>query len=115
MLDALKQLVMDVDGAWAAALGGMDGLLVDGHTEADVDLTLLVAEHAGLLRAAKQSYELTLSGGTPGEWFVRGETLSAYLLPLQDFFLLLILDGHGNLGQARIYGQQTLKQLETYL
>ncbi len=115
MLAALKQLVMDVDGAWAAALGGLDGLLVDGHSEADVDLTLLVAEHAGLLRAAKQAYEQTLSGGTPGEWFLRGETLSAYLLPIQDFFLLLILDGHGNLGQARVYGQQTLKQLETYL
>jgi uncharacterized protein len=115
MLAALKQLVTDVDGAWAAALGGLDGLLVDGHSEADVDLTLLVAEHAGLMRAAKQSYEQTLSGGTPSEWFLRGETLSAYLLPIRDFFLLIVLDGHGNLGQARIYGQQTLKQLETFL
>lgn len=115
MLAALKQLVMDVDGAWAAALGGLNGLLVNGHSEADVDLTLLVAEHAGLLRAAKLAYEDTLSGGTPGEWFLRGETLSAYLLPIQEFFLLLVLDGHGNLGQARIYGRQTLKQLEEFL
>ena len=115
MLAALKQLVADVDGAWAAALGGLDGLLIDGHSEADVDLGLLIAEHAGLLRAAKLAYEDTLSGGTPGEWFLRGETLSAYIVPIRDFFLLLVLDGQGNLGQARLYSRQALKQLEAYL
>ncbi|WP_420595870.1 roadblock/LC7 domain-containing protein [Deinococcus sp.] len=115
MLAALKQLVTDVDGAWAAALGGLDGLLIDGHSEADVDLTLLVAEHAGLLRATKMAYEDTLSGGVPSEWFLRGETLCAYIVPIRDFFLLMVMDGRGNLGQARLYSQQTLKQLEEFL
>lgn len=116
MLEHLRQLVDDVDGAWAAALGGLDGLLVDGHSNADVDLSLLVAEHAGLLRAASQAYD-TLSGGKAQEWFMRGETLSTYLMPLptQDFFLLLVLDAQGNLGQARMYGFQTMRKLEEYL
>ena len=116
MLEHLRRLVEDVDGAWAAALGGLDGLLVDGHSNADVDLSLLVAEHAGLLRGARQAYD-TLSGGQAQEWFMRGQTLSTYVTPLpgQEFFLLLVLDGQGNLGQARLYGLQTARQLEDYL
>lgn len=116
MLEELRQLVDDVDGAWAAALGGLDGLLVDGHSNADVDLSLLVAEHAGLLRGAQQAYS-TLSGGKAQEWFMRGETLSTYLMPMpgQEFFLLLVLDVQGNLGQARMYGLQTMRKLEEFL
>ncbi len=116
MLEQLRQLVDDVDGAWAAALGGLDGLLVDGHSNVDVDLSLLVAEHAGMLRAATQAYD-TLSGGQAQEWFMRGAALSTYMMPMpgNEFFLLLLLDGQGNLGQARMFGYQTMQQLEGFL
>ncbi|WP_034383677.1 roadblock/LC7 domain-containing protein [Deinococcus sp. YIM 77859] len=116
MLSHLRELVADVDGAWAAAIGGLDGLLVEGHSAANTDLNLLVAEHAGLLRAAQTAYGGTLGVGNACELYLRGERLSVYLHPITpDFFLLLALDGRSNLGQARLYGRETARQLEGYL
>ncbi|MDB5046379.1 MAG: hypothetical protein JWQ08_2429 [Deinococcus sp.] len=116
MLNHLSQLVADVDGAWAAAIGGLDGLLVEGHTATTADLNLLVAEHAGLLRTASAAYSQTLNGGQTRELYLRGERLSVYLHPINaDFFLLLALDGRSNLGQARLYGRDTARKLETHL
>ncbi|WP_216317863.1 roadblock/LC7 domain-containing protein [Deinococcus aestuarii] len=116
MLTHLTQLVTDVDGAWAAAIGGLDGLLVEGHAAADTDLGLLVAEHAGLLRAANASYGETLGDGNPRELYLRGERVSVFLHPITaDFFLLLALDGRSNLGQARLYGRAAARQLEAHL
>ena len=116
MLPHLTQLVTDVDGAWAAAIGGLDGLLVEGHATTSTDLNLLVAEHAGLMRAATGAYSDTLGGGSVRELYLRGERLSVYLHPITtDFFLLLALDGRSNLGQARLYGRDAARKLEAYL
>lgn len=116
MLPHLTQLVTDVDGAWAAAIGGLDGLLVEGHAAADADLGLLVAEHAGLMRAANAAYGDTLAGGSPRELYLRGERLSVYLHPITpQFFLMLALDGRSNLGQARLYGRAAARVLEAEL
>ncbi|GAA5511720.1 hypothetical protein Dcar01_00433 [Deinococcus carri] len=116
MLPHLTQLVADVDGAWAAAIGGLDGLLVEGHAAAVTDLNLLVAEHAGLLRATSAAYGETLGAGAMRELYLRGERLGVYLHPITpDFFLLLALDARSNLGQARLYGREAARQLESYL
>ncbi|MFC5849075.1 roadblock/LC7 domain-containing protein [Deinococcus petrolearius] len=116
MLAELTQLVTDVNGAWAAAIGGLDGLLVEGHAHADTDLSLLVAEHAGMLRAVSSAYTQTLGGGVARELYVRGETLSVFVQPIgSDFFLLLALDGRSNLGQARLYGRDAARRLEAQL
>lgn len=116
MLQHLTQLVADVDGAWAAAIGGLDGLLVEGHTSTNDDLNLLVAEHAGLLRSASGAYTQTLNGGEPRELYLRGERLSVYLHPINhQFFLLLALDARSNLGQARLYGRSAARNLESLL
>lgn len=116
MLAQLTQLVKDVDGAWAAAIGGLDGLLIEGHTNTNNDLNLLIAEHAGILRAAGTSYRDTLNGGSTKELYLRGERLSVYLHPLKtEFFLLLALDARSNLGQARLYGRDTARKLEAML
>lgn len=116
MLQPLTQLVADVDGAWAAAIGGLDGLLVEGHANTNDDLNLLVAEHAGLMRAASSAYAQTLNGGDTRELYVRGERLSVYLHPINPkFFLLLALDARSNLGQARLYGRAAARTLEGLL
>ena len=116
MLSTLKQLVSDIDGAWAAAISGLDGLLVESYSATDIDLSLLVAEHAGMLRSASQAYSQTLSGRQPRELYVRAERLSVYLHPIgQNFFLLLALSGRSNLGQARLYGRDAAQRLETEL
>lgn len=115
MLSELTQLVTDVRGAWAAAIGGLDGLLVEGYCPTAADLNLLVAEHAGLLRAAGAASD-TLGGGQARELYLRGESMSVYLLPINsEFFLLLALDGHSNLGQARLYGHAAARTLEAQL
>ncbi|WP_261663702.1 roadblock/LC7 domain-containing protein [Deinococcus sp. Marseille-Q6407] len=111
MLNELTQLVRDVDGAWAAAIGGLDGLLVEGHSAAEVSLDLLVAEHAGLLRAASDAYAM-VGGGAARELYIRGEQLSVFLQPVNaEFFVLLALDSRANLGQARLYARATAQQL----
>lgn len=116
MLADLTNLVTDVDGAWAAAIGGLDGLLVEGYTPTNADLHLLVAEHAGLLRAAGGVYTQTVNGGKPREFYVRGEQLSVFLQPINDeFFVLLALDGRSNLGQARLYTREAARNLGAFL
>ena len=116
MQNLLTELVADVSGAWGAAIGGLDGLVVEAYANASVDLSLLVAEHAGLMRAVNQAYEVTLSGGESRELFVRGERLSAYLVPIhRDFFLMLALDANANLGQARLYSAETARKLKETL
>ncbi|ADY25975.1 Roadblock/LC7 family protein [Deinococcus proteolyticus MRP] len=111
MLNELTQLVADVDGAWAAAIGGLDGLLVEGHSVTEVSLDLLVAEHAGLMRAVSDAYGM-VGGGQPRELYIRGETLSVFVQPINaEFFVLLALDGRANLGQARLYARAAAGQL----
>ncbi|RTR26658.1 roadblock/LC7 domain-containing protein [Deinococcus radiophilus] len=113
MLQQLTQLVKDVDGAWAAAIGGMDGLLVEGHSAAAVSLDLLIAEHAGLMRGAGDAYGM-IGGGRPRELYIRGEQFSVFLFPVNEqFFVLLALDGgSANLGQARVYTRAAARALE---
>ncbi len=113
MLQQLTDLVRDVDGAWAAAIGGLDGLLVEGHSVTDVSLDLLVAEHAGLMRAASDAYGM-VGGGEAREMYIRGESLSVFVQPItHDFFVLLALeDGRANLGQARLYARAAARALE---
>ncbi|MBZ9753082.1 hypothetical protein GO986_02290 [Deinococcus sp. HMF7620] len=116
MLEHLSQLVKDVDGAWAAALAGLDGLLIEWHSTTDLDLSLMVAEHAGIFRAASSAYDVTLNGGQTRELYLRGERLAVYLHPIKtDYFLLLAIDGRSNLGQARLYGRDTARKLEATL
>ena len=118
MLDEhLSQLVADVDGAWGAAIGGYDGLLIEGYgSNGSMDLSLLVAEHAGLLRAAFTAYESTLAGGKVREFYVRGDFLSAYSLPIgEELFLMVLLENKSNLGQARLYGLDAAKKLKELL
>ncbi len=116
MLDQLTQLVADVDGALGAAIGGFDGLLVEGHSNQAMDLSLLVAEHAGLIRSASHAYQDTLNSGSVREFYVRGDQLGVYALPIgEDFFLMVVVDKTGSLGQARLYGLQAARGLRELL
>ena len=116
MLDQLTQLVTDVDGALGAAIGGFDGLLVEGHSAQAMDLSLLVAEHAGLIRSAAHAYDDTLSAGQVREFYLRGDQLGVYALPIgPEFFLMVVVDKAANLGQARLYGLQAARDLRGLL
>lgn len=121
----LHELLDRVDGAFAVALGTLEGLLVEGVGRRRVDLEAAVAEHAALLRQARAAYagslgtprvEELLVGGHPVVGYARmvragsssREGFSSRRGPL-DLFLLLLLEAGGNLGQAR---WQTAKATE---
>ena len=99
----LQELLDRVEGAHAAAIGTLEGLLVEGVKRRRVDLEAAIAEHAALLRQAQSAYAHTL--GTPRihELLVGGNPVIGYAQMLgEGLFLLLLLGPGANLGQARL-------------
>jgi len=113
----LSNLVVDVDGLYAAALGGVDGLMIEGFSRASmIDLESAVAEHAGLLRQARERYAATMSTPNVREWLVVGDTLVGYVYPIsEDYFLLGVGGPEVNLGQLRLKVAQATEVLKGVL
>jgi uncharacterized protein len=113
----LSNLVSNVDGAIAAAIGGMDGLLVEQFSsEAKLDLSSIVAEHSNLLRNASIAYAGSLDAGEVKEVLIISQKLIGYTIQVTpDFFLTLTLEPNGNIGKARLMGDQALKSLREVL
>ena len=50
--ELLSTLVNDVDGALGAAIGGMDGLLIEQYAaDSSLNLDTIIAEHANILKS----------------------------------------------------------------
>ncbi|WP_243027516.1 hypothetical protein [Thermus albus] len=126
MEEVLHHLLDQVEGAFAAAIGTLDGLLVEGVRRKRVDLEAAVAEHAALLRQAKAAYAGSLGTPRVQELLVGGHPVVGYAqmvrkanprpqgaLPRgehhEELFLLLLMQPEANLGQARL---QTAKAAE---
>ena len=75
--DILDRLLAQADGAVAAALGGMDGLLVEQRPAAGPDLTTVVAELTGALADIRRAVTEALEGGPVTAVDVRGEHVRA--------------------------------------
>ncbi|GAB5603421.1 hypothetical protein FJNA_19470 [Thermus sp. FJN-A] len=120
MEDLLEGLLDRVEGAFAAAIGTLDGLLVEGVRRRRVDLEAAVAEHAALLRQAKAAYAGSLGTPRVQELLVAGHPVVGYACmvratprpkPREDLFLLLLMAPEGNLGQARLQSAKTMEGL----
>ena len=113
----LSNLVLSVDGAIGAAIGGMDGLLVEQFSnEAKLDLSSIVAEHSNLLRNADIAYEGSLDAGKVSEVLIISQKLIGYTVQITgDFFLTLTLEPSGNIGKARLMSDLALKSLREVL
>ncbi len=113
----LSNLVSNVDGANGAAIGGMDGLLVEQFcSEAKLDLSNIVAEHANLLRNASVAYSSSLEAGEVSEVLIISQKLIGYTKQItKDFFLTLALEPNGNIGKARLMTELALKSLREVL
>ena len=111
--EVLSNMVNSVDGAVGAALGGMDGLLVEQFsTEAKLDLAAVIAEHANIIRNARNAYETTLEAGKINEVLVTAERMLGYTRQVNpEFFLTLVLEPRGNVGKARLITDQSLRRL----
>jgi predicted regulator of Ras-like GTPase activity (Roadblock/LC7/MglB family) len=101
--DLLQELLYRVEGAHAAAIGNLEGLLVEGVKRRRVDLEAAIAEHAALLRQARAAYASALGSPTLQELWVGASPVVGYAWMLgKELFLLLLLSPEANLGQARL-------------
>ena len=113
----LSNLVVEVGGLYAAALGGVDGLMIEGFSRAQaVDLESAVAEHAGLLRATRERYAATMSTPAIQEWLAVGDPIVGYVRPVSDeYFLLCVASPEVDLGQLRLKATQAADVLKGVL
>ncbi|MFN3267287.1 MAG: roadblock/LC7 domain-containing protein [Deinococcales bacterium] len=113
----LTQLVNNTDGALGAALGGMDGLLIEQFSnDAKLILSSVVAEHSNLLRSTRVAYEVSLGAGQVDEILVSSEKLLGLTKCINpDFFVALILEPSGNIGKARLFLAAAARQLKGLL
>jgi len=111
--DILGQLVEGVDGALAAAVAGMDGLVIEQHPRESVELAAVVAELTNALRPLQVTVSEHLAGGGMRELIVTSERRIGYARLLDgDLFCLLVLNRHGNLGKARLLSGEIGKKIQ---
>lgn len=110
--EILGRLVDQVDGCVAAAVAGMDGLVIEQVPRGGADLAGVVAEltHAlGGLRASLAG----LDGGPLREVIVTSERRTGYARLIgDDLFCLIVLGRHGNLGKARLYSEDAERRIQ---
>jgi uncharacterized protein len=106
--ELLSTLVNDVDGALGAAIGGMDGLLIEQYAaDSSLNLDTIIAEHANILKSIKAAYSTSLTAGNVTEIMITAEQILGFTKEItSEFFLTIIIEPKGNVGKARLLGQQ---------
>lgn len=110
--EILAFLTNNIDGALAAAVGGMDGLLVEQHAPRGDDFSALAAEITNVLHSARTAYTNSLDAGNLKELIVTADRLIGYTRMLgNDLFCIILLKPGGNIAKARLYSEQASKQI----
>ena len=110
--DFLSYVVSNVDGALFAALGSVDGLLVDQYPKQGNDLSAFTAELTNVLGNVGRLNQAGFDGGPLQEAMVTAERLMSYARMLNDeLFLFIVMNPSGNLGKARLYSEQVAPQI----
>ena len=95
----------NIDGALAAAVGGLDGLLVEQCPD-DPDLAMTVAEQTNLIGNGRLVSQ-ALSGGRVEEVVLFAHNVISYTRLLEgDLFFLVVMTPAGNVGQARLQSER---------
>lgn len=105
--EIMASLAEHVDGAVAAAVGGMDGLLVEQTGSGRPDLSGFIAELANVLAAGGTAMSERLDGNGLEELVLVSGSHLAYVRVLnRHLWCLLLLRPDGNLGKARLLSRQ---------
>jgi len=113
MEEILAQLVQGVDGCLAAAVAGMDGLVIEQSPRESTELAGVVAELTNALTGLSSTVSEHLGGGALHEVIVTSDRRVAYARLLQgDLFCLLVLNRHGNVGKARLSTGESARKIE---
>lgn len=110
--DTLAFVTASVDGAQYAAIGSMDGLLIEQQPKEGADLTAYAAEMTNVLLALERLGAAGLAAGQLRELMITSERLSTYVrLVDPEIFLVIVMNAAGNLGKARLYSDQVRAEL----
>ncbi len=110
--DILAFVVSNIDGAQFAALGSMDGLLIEQHPKGDPDLAAYAAEMTNVLIALARLDGAGMEAGRLRELMATSERLLSYVrLVNREIFLAIVMNPSGNLGKARLYSEQVKAEL----
>lgn len=115
--ELLPFLVDNVDGATVAAVGGMDGLLIEQYPQSERDLSATAAQLSNVITAARGTIQDGLEGGNVKELMITAEKAISYVRMLnQDLFCVIVMNPAGNIGKARLYTDQVAdKILEVFV
>jgi uncharacterized protein len=111
--EILGQLVEGVDGALAAAVAGMDGLVIEQYPGESTELPAVVADMTNAIKGLELTVTEHLAGGAMRELIVTSERRVAYARLLEGgLFCLLVLNRHGNIGKARLLTTEAGRRIQ---
>lgn len=112
-----QEITTRLDGCQAIALVGMDGILIETlPVEDDVNLDLLAAEYAAVVKGARDAQKECGDGDLQELMFTSDRSVVLSRCLNGEYFLILSLHRDGNLGKARFEmkkaGGRILSELE---
>ena len=111
--EILAQLVHGVGGCLAAAVAGMDGLVIEQSPRESTELAAVVAELTNAIAGLRTTVSDHLAAGALHETIVTSERRVVYARLLNDdLFCVLVMNRHGNLGRARLQTAEAGKRIQ---
>lgn len=101
--ERLNTIVEQVEGAIGALVMGYDGIPIDESIRPDalLDVQLLAAEYANLLKVIKRTVDV-LKTGSMEEVSITTGVLRVLIRAINDeFFMVLLIEKEGNSGRGR--------------
>lgn len=112
----VKQVVLEVPGAIAASIAGVDGISLAGYSQVpDFDFGLVDAELASMHRTSQKASR-GMTAGEVGEVVVVCANATFIVHPIGDeFYLSITLKSEKGLGMARVVARRMAGELKQAL
>lgn len=112
----VKQVVLEVPGAIAASIAGVDGISLAGYSQvSDFDFGLVDAELASMHRTSQKASR-GMTAGEVGEVVIVCAKATFIVHPIgNEFYLSITLKGEKSLGLARVVARRMADELKKSL